>query len=802
MTGRGDGLLNGLRVIDLSSGIAGPMTTMMLADQGAQVTVIEQPGGASDRQSTGYRVWRRGTRSAEIDLQTHEGLDVVRRLISRADVVVDSMTPGAMAELGLDWATAARSNPKLISCSITGYGTTRHAARPAIDALVQARTGLLYDQKGRLGTPMSYIAGQLPSPEIGPPSGMIRGADRDGPAFSRTSWPSLGAAYLASLGVAAALYARHRNGHGQHVHTSLLQGALAAVALNWQRVEHPDQTLYWMWPLDSRAIEGLFECADGRWVHHWPIRPAWVSESAAGGTLIPAPLVPDDRLGMEIGDLLVGSVLYADMVEAFAKFPSSDWVQAASASLAGVALVRSPAEALADPSFLKDGCVVRIDDPEVGPIRCVGPVLEFPAIPGWVRGACPAVGEHTDTVLAEAAAAEASPAAPPPEPTGRLAAPLEGVRVLDFGLGVAGPFAPKLLADLGADVIKVNAVYDSFWTGTHMGLGTNRGKRSIALDLKAPESKDILARLLSTADIVATNWRPGAAARLGLDYASLHQRYPQMVVCNSRGYESGPRSDLPGTDQTAAALTGMEYEDGACRTGNPPMWSRSNMGDTGNGFLSAIGIVHALSDRERTGEGIEVSTSIVNAGLLATSYAWIDDDENACNYDTVDAGQYGTSPRFRLYQAADAWIFLAATSDDDWSTTCRLLLPRRPDGLTDDELVPLLVEAIAARNATNVFDSLDIAGVPVEIVDEDFCRRIFDDDELVSRQWVAKTTTGGVGSFEDPGLLVDLSATPGIIQRGPSRAGQHSREVLLELGYDGDAVEAFIGSGVVLVEPS
>ena len=185
-----------------------------------------------------------------------------------------------------------------------------------------------------------------------------------------------------------------------------------------------------------------------------------------------------------------------------------------------------------------------------------------------------------------------------------------------------GPFAPKLLADLGADVIKVNAVYDAFWTGTHMGLGTNRGKRSISLNLKAPEAQDILNRLLATTDVVATNWRPGAAARLGLDYESLHRRFPQIVVCNSRGFESGPRSDLPGTDQTAAALTGMEYEDGACRTGNPPMWSRSNMGDTGNGFLSAIGIVHALTHRERTGQGIEVSTSIVNAGLLATSYAW------------------------------------------------------------------------------------------------------------------------------------------------------------------------------------
>lgn len=798
----GDGLLEALKVVDLSQGIAGPLATMILADQGAQVTKVEVPGGDPYRRQSGYRVWQRGKRSAEVDLTTDKGRRVLLGLVRDADVVVDSFSPGTAAKLGLGWDVLSATNPRLIGCSITGYGTTKHQERPALDALVQARTGLFYDQKGRRGTAMSYIAGQLPAPELDAPAGMVRGADRDGPVFPRTTWPSLGAAYLASLGIAGALLSRERTGRGQRVETSLLQGALAAVALNWQRVEHPEETLYWMWPVDSRSIEGLFECADGRWVHHWVVRPEWATSAAAGDELTAVPLKAADRLGMEIGDLMVGNLLYPDLREAFLKFPSADWIRVGEESGVGVALVRSPTEALSDPSFIADGCVVTVEDALEGRIRHVGPVLEFPAYPGRVQGPMADVGQHTADVVAEALA-DSKPAATIEKPaaSGSERGPLDGIRVLDFGLGVAGPFGPKLLADLGADVIKVNAMYDSFWTGTHMGLGTNRGKRSIAIDLKSPAGRAVLDRLLATTDVVATNWRPGAAARLGLAYHQLHERFPRMVVCNSRGYEKGPRSDLPGTDQTAAALTGQEYADGAMSHGNPPLWSRSGMGDTGNAFLSAIAIVHALAHRERTGEGIEVSTSIVNADLLATSWAWIHEDGTLGEVAEVDAGQYGLGPGYRLYEAADQWLFLACTTAAEWATTQRLLLgAEQPDG-SGDGAAKLLEQEIAGRRAADVFNLLDGAGVPVEVVNESFCREVFDDPELLERGWISRTWAGGVGVFEDPGLLVQLSDNPCAVLRGPSRCGQHTREIMLELGYTGAEIDDSVSAKSVLDLP-
>ena len=686
--------------------------------------------------------------------------------------------------------------------------------RPGYDGLVAARTGILFDQKGRRGAPMEYIAGRAgPHPEFEKPDGMVRGADRDGPVFPRSTWPSLGATYLATLGIAAALRVRAVTGRGQLVETSLLQGALAAVALNWQRVEHPDAPLYWMWPVDGRSIEGLYECADGRWVHHWTVRPSWVLAAAEGDELRAVGLDTayrddPDRLSMEPDGLLTGMFLHPLLAEAFRKFPAAEWVAAGEQAEIGVALVRSPAEALADPSFLADGCVAEIDDPDAGRIRGVGTVLEFSDTPGSVGRAVAGVGEHTDAVLAEAGAASARNASAPSTDADRsastLSRPLEGVRVVDLGLGVAGPFGPRLLADLGAEVIKVHALHDTFWAGTHMGLGTNRGKRSISLNLKDERGRAALHQLVEWADVLTTNWRPGAAARLGIDYESLRDRHPRLVYCNTRGYERGPRSDLPGTDQTAAALTGIEWEDGACDTGNPPMWSRSNMGDTGNAMLAAIAITAALYHRDRTGRGQAVSTSIVNAGLLGTSYAWIHADGRPGSWAHIDAGQHGLSPWYRLYECADGWLFLAAVTPGHRSALAGVVgeVAAVLDDADNDKVAAVLEARLRERSAAAWFAELDAGGVPVEVADETFCRQLFDDPRWRELGLVAETHAGGVGRFEDPGILVNLSETPGVIGRGPCLCGEHSREILRELGYTDEDVDALVAAGVVRDEPA
>ena len=177
--------------------------------------------------------------------------------------------------------------------------------------------------------------------------------------------------------------------------------------------------------------------------------------------------------------------------------------------------------------------------------------------------------------------------------------------VLDLGFAVAGPFGTQVLADLGADVIKVNATRDPWWHATHIAYGANRGKRSICIDLKTPEGLAVLHRLVEKADVVHSNMRRDALRRLGCDEAALREVNPDIIYCHTRGFDRGPRSDSPGNDQTGCSLAGVTFEDGGCHDGGKPFWSLTSLGDTGNGFLSAIGVIQALYHRTSHGRGTE-----------------------------------------------------------------------------------------------------------------------------------------------------------------------------------------------------
>ncbi len=269
------GALADLKVLDLSWGIAGPITGMLLADHGAQVTKIEPPGGDPFRTLTGARVWHRGKRSAVLDLPADR--DVLLELVADADVLLESFAPGTTERLGLDYETLRARNPALVYCSITGYGRgTRDADRPGYDALVAARTGMHWEQRGWRGGVIARMTGGEPNlPDLEPPDGCWDGTDRPGPLFPYSTWPSLAAAFLATAGISAALHAREVTGRGQWVETSLLQGVLIATWGGWQRAEHPDAPGYDTWIFDSRTTRGLFECADGQWVCQWVPNPAF-----------------------------------------------------------------------------------------------------------------------------------------------------------------------------------------------------------------------------------------------------------------------------------------------------------------------------------------------------------------------------------------------------------------------------------------------------------------------------------------------------------------------------------------------
>jgi crotonobetainyl-CoA:carnitine CoA-transferase CaiB-like acyl-CoA transferase len=803
-------VLDDVCVLDLSWGIAGPMTTMLLADHGAQVTRIEPPGGDPYRSQLGYSAWNRGKRSAVLDLEQAADKETLLELARRADVLVESFAPGVTDRLGIDYAALSHANPRLIYCSITGYGrNNKHSQRPGYDALVAARSGLQWEQRGWVGGSAPPLAGAPPLfPDFEVPQEAQQGPAREGPLFSASHFPSLGACYAATTAISAALRARERTGRGQWVETSLLRGALSAGVLAYGRAEKLNAPGFMSWIGDSRAPKGLFQCSDGRWVHCWVPNPRFVLSAAQGGELNATPdlTVREDpeRIGIAPEELFVLAHYWEPMAKAVSKFTADAWTQAGAVSQICIQKVRSPEEGLADPLLLADGCVAELDDPELGKVRSVGISYELANSRGTIAGPAPRVGEHTAQVKAEAEEPFVpAPSAPPGEalPGG----PLEGITVLDFGLAVAGPYGAQVLSDLGANVIKVNAPYDWYWHSNQLAMACNRGKRSIAINLKHENAKETIRRLVESADVVIHNMRYRAAVNLGIDYDSLKTQNPRLVYCHTRGFERGPRESLPGNDQTGACLAGVSWEDGGCNRGGRPFWSLTNMGDTGNGYLAAIAISQALYEREKTGLGQWVETAIVNAQLLNTSHTVARPDGSGFERPMLDADHMGFSAGQRLYETSEGWLCLSLAKSKHWEALFAVLggdlgsrfATESAREAGDAELIAALEARFAKREACSWQETLDAAGVPCEVSSDRFGIELFDDAEMREGGFVAEVDHPMAGKLGQVGLAFEFSDTPVRVQGPPMLVGEHTREILAEFGHSEAEVEALFESGAV-----
>ncbi len=788
------GVLDGIKVLDLSWGISGPMTGMLLGDHGADVTRIERPEGDPFSDLLGYKVWHRGKKNAVLDLKNPADLSLFKKLAADADVLIETMTPGKTKALGVDYETIAALNPKLIYCSISAFG--QDDARPAYDAQVAAESGLQWEQRGWPEGSLYHMAGRedpfSEAADIDP--NWVQGANREGPLHLASKWPSMGAFFSALTGISAALFAREKTGRGQHVTTSLLQGAMACGSGVWQRAEDIDSPGFNTWIMGAASPKGHFKCKDGKWIHNWVPNPRFILEASKGDEINATPDLTvqndPDRFGIGPEELLVMAHYQPILAEAFAKFNSDEWVKAAAIGNVTVQPCRSLEESLTDPLLINDKCVTTLDDPELGPINQVGITYRLSNSQGEIKGPMRARGADTDSVKSYAATLpDPEQISVPAQPTNKGA--LDGIRVLDLGLAIAGPFGCQLLADMGADVIKMNTLWDSFWHKTHIAAMANRGKRSFAVMLKHPKGLEALKKVIATCDVVQHNMRYPAVERMGLDYASLKDEFPSLIYCHSRGFEEGPRKNLPGNDQTGACLSGIQHEDGALYAGGDshPVWALTSLGDTGNGFLTAVGICNALMERERTGKGQFVDTSIINACLLNTSHSVAKPDGRAVDRPKLNPDQTGYGDYYRLYKCADGqWIQVAAIKKAHKSAF---------DALAGDNKL----SAFAGRSASELMTDLKAAGVPASISDSEASRSMFDNPDYKAKNWTAEYTDRYVGKLEQIGLTYNLSDTPGVIGTPPLIVGDHTKAILEEVGYSEDEILTMANETAILCDP-
>jgi len=745
-----NGLLRGIRIVDLSDGIAGPTATMLLAEAGAEVVLVEPPGGNSSRTLPGFRTWNRSKQSLVADLQQPDGRARLRELLVGADVLVHSYGPSRAAQLGLDDATLSVSHPRLIVCSVLAWPVNHPLAdSPIDDLLTLARMGVLDEQQGR----------------------------RDGPIYVRFPLGSWGATWLAAIGIMARLVARGRTGAAGPAHTSLAQGALVPMMMHWSRAQTPSPALAFGMPKDKMNAS-LFECGDGSWIHIMPPAPdhtPFMREAfeAMGAEAVAAANAAD----------IVGWAAYPNFGAnraAFRTRPASEWLQhfwehdvpAQPAMAVGAILVDEQARA--------NGYVIDHDDPVAGRITVPGHPMTLDP-PAQVRCPAPSLGQHQ-----EIAGHDWLPTITPDRIDAEQRWPLQGLKVLDFGNFLAGPLGPMLLADLGADVIKVEAT-----TGDPMRwadwpfAGCQRGKRTIALDLKSAAAKPALAALVRWADVVHHNLRMPAARKLGLDAAALRSINPDIVFCHASSYgPRGARADWPGYDQLFQASCG--WERAGAGEGNPPMWHRFGFMDHQCAMSSVVATLAAVYERDRTGRATDVAASLLGAGVLTTSETYLQADGALAPMAALDHEQMSTAPGVRLLHCADGWIAVVARSDEQVSALCRSVACDHPDGLA---------AAAATMEIAPLLATLGGAHVPAEQVRLDNKLPFFDDPDNRAAGLIAEYHHADWGRFEQPGAMWYFGDLEPRLDRAPPVLGEHTVEVLAEIGLARDDIDALLASG-------
>ncbi|HEY6426256.1 MAG TPA: CoA transferase, partial [Acidimicrobiales bacterium] len=386
--------------------------------------------------------------------------------------------------------------------------------------------------------------------------------------------------------------------------------------------------------------------------------------------------------------------------------------------------------------------------------------------------------------------------------------PLSGVVVLDLGQYLAGPYGAMLLADLGAEVIKVEPVRGDGMRHVGMAfIGCQRGKLDIAVDVKAPEGLEVVMRLAEIADVVHHNMTKGTAARLGIDYESLHARNPDLVHCNTYAYGAeGPLSDFGGLDPLYQSACGLEYEAGPVAEGNPPLYLRFGMADTSNAMVSVIGVLAALYHRRRTGEGQDLWTSLLNGAAVFGSDVFLVDGEPGPVRPGLDRNQTGVSPCCRLYETQEGWLQVAAFDPGHWARLCRVA--GRPDLDRYDtmearvavrtEIEQALEPVFRTRTAVAWYHELTDAGVPVEVsVDTNDGEAVLHDADNERLGLVAEYPHPVLGQVRHFGTLMDFSETPTGPYGPAPLVGEHTRRIMERLGYTAADVDDLLARGIV-----
>ena len=732
-----EGALAGLRVVDFGHYLPGPLMGMLMADAGAEVIEVERPGGPL-WDTNAQAILQRGKQRVALDLKKEKDVHRALDVIATSDVLIENFRPGVMERLGLGPETARALNPSIVYARIPGFA--RHderAAMPGWESVISAATSIY--------RPVSVSPGAPPINDI--------------PVFTATPLLSTYAALIAAHAAVAALIARRRTGQGAVVDVPLYDVAFDIFGTELQ-MRHDVAAPGFQRPVPAGL--GHYQGSDGAWIHlclfaghhlRWFIEtfaPSWLADGLADRER----LLAEPELHAELA---------ARLAELISQRPAAEWETTINdESGAPAALCQTTEEWLHDDHAFESKAIVEIVDPRLGTTRQLGQPVVLTGTPLRPRprsdSPAPATSGRPDRV--------------PDAPPARAGAngddlPLDGIRVVDFTQVLAGPTAGRVLAEYGADVVKINNTADTAIMG-HTWV--NAGKRSILLDLKAPASRQVIDRLLARSDVVLQNFALGVADRLGIGPSDVHRSRPNAIYLSVNAFgPTGRRAKWRGREELGQAVTGIQSKwrnaDGV------PSMKTFPISDIGSGHLAAFGALLALYARLNGHAGQEVTASLAHTATFLQTPSMLSSQRDGIEPEPPhgqDATGWG--PLHRLYRAADTWLVVAADQLAD-----RL---GGIDGLNDVDADN--AEAIAER----------IAGVDAAT----WCERI------ISAGGAAHVVVAPSEILRDPvawqrGLLVDLGGDRLSVGAMPrlTTASVRSGPPVFTPGVDGQSVIADMG---------
>ncbi len=796
--GDGPGALDGVRVVDLTAGLAGPVAGMLLADLGADVIKIYPPGGGPSRADPGLHMWDRGKRPAVLDPSLPADLLALDHLITRADVVLVGTGGGGASYEDL-LARGLRPGQPGFWIVMPPYllGETPWAGQlePTAQqeqAAQREQAGLLFAWLGHAWSQASYD--DVPVDCIYPVALYMQGIWAAITAVALLVGRQLGRP-LAPLVVAG----------GAHGGQLVSPGGFAAGRdePHMQRPGGPGGTL---------PNYRCYRCGDGQWLFFGAFTAAFIDRGfrAAGAAWI----LDDPRIGGDPAMVRQPENLRwvtRELEQLFQGQPRAAWLDLLQNADVPAAAVAGAADWLDHEQVAAIGLRAQLRNDADAEIVMPGALIGLSQTPVSLRHAArtrhPAITEldaawparHADHVREPAAADHVrEPAAAEP--------PLAGLRVLNLGTIIAGPYVATLLGELGADVVKVERPPrgDEFRIahGGRGGVGFsvyNRGQRSLLLDLTDSQGADAFLQLARSADVVVDNYRSGVLRRLGIDHDRLAAVNPLITSVSISAFgESGPLGRRPGFDPVVQAMSGIMRAQGGPDEADSPVFLTIPINDVLAGGLGALGACAALFARSRIGRGQLVSITLCASSCLLQSEHLV----RFSGAPPAPAGGRdfpGAHPLDRLYRGADGWVRLSAVPPMDLpglvsaglaaagDRPAQATLPSQEagTGLASDTGQAAITEAIARAVArlpvTEILRRATAARIPAVRARQ--VQELVDDEQLIRHGLLTVIEQDDRGvSQVGPGRWLEM---PGLILPPPGpapSAGEHGPAILIEAG--------------------